>query len=298
VIAVSPGRLGLRPVETASAAGTDAAILHRVDRSPPPAVVLAEFGATGVPVRQPGGQGRTWRVDQMILKPCNLPAEAAWTAQVLSTLAPSPRFRVAAPVAARDGRWVVSGWQAWQAVTGRPDPTRCADVLAAADAFHQAIAERPRPAFLDTRDDPWSYGDRVAWAELPVDPHGIMADLLQQLVRARRPVDLPARPVHGDLLGNVLFADNQPPAVIDWPVYFRPTLWADAIAVVDALTWHGAPATLLTHHSDHPAWTQMLIRTLIYRIATNEGYRQIAKPVRERAVDHQPIVDLVLRQPS
>jgi hypothetical protein len=124
-----------------------------------------------------------------------------------------------------------------------------------------------------------------------------MAELLRRLTDARRPVDLPAQPVHGDLLGNVLFAENQPPAVIDWPVYFRPALWAQAVAVVDALTWCGAPEELLGRGSDHPAWGQMLIRALIYRIATNEGFRRINKPVRERPQDYQPVVDLVLRRP-
>jgi uncharacterized protein (TIGR02569 family) len=260
--------------------------------------VLAAFGATGAPVLEPGGQGRTWRIGDLILKPGGDLAEAAWTAEVLSTLAPSAQFRVAAPVAAQDGRWVVSGWQAWQAVAGQPDVTRCAEVLDVAAAFHQAIAGLPRPAFLDTRDDPWTYGDRVAWEELPVAPHGVMADLLGRLARARHPVGLPAQPVHGDLLGNVLFAEDQPPAVIDWPVYFRPTLWAQAVAVVDALTWFGAPTELVGWCGDHPAWDQMLIRALIYRISTNEGCRQHGQPVRERPEDYQPIVDLVLRHSS
>jgi uncharacterized protein (TIGR02569 family) len=272
------------------------AIVHRVEPLAPPADVLTTFGAAGVLVRQPGGQGRTWRVGDLILKPCDHPAEAAWTADILSTLAPSPRFRVAPPVAGRDGRWVVSGWQAWHAVTGQADVTRCDEVLDVADAFHQAIAGLPRPAFLDTRDDPWTYADRVAWEVLPVNAHGVMADLLLRLSDARRPVDLPAQPVHGDLLGNVLFAENRPPAVIDWPVYFRPAPWAQAVAVVDALTWCGASEELLGRRSDHPAWGQMLVRALIYRIATNEGFRRINKPVRERPEDYQPVVDLVLRR--
>src|SRR2546423_10499951 len=145
----------------------------RVNSSAPSGHVLAAFGATGLPVIEPGGQGRTWHVGDLILKPCDDPVEAAWTAEVVSTLVPSVRFRVAAPVAAGDGGWVVSGWQAWQAVTGEPDDTRCAEVLDVADAFHQAIARRSRPAFLDSRDDPWTYGDRVAWEELPINGHGV-----------------------------------------------------------------------------------------------------------------------------
>jgi uncharacterized protein (TIGR02569 family) len=264
----------------------------------PPAHVRAAFGATGIPVREPGGQGRTWRAGDRTLKPCAEPVEAAWIADVLSSLAPSERFRVARPVASPEGEWVVSGWQAWHAVSGEPDVTRCDEVLDVADALHQAIAGLPRPAFLDARDDAWTYGDRVAWEELPVDPHAVMADLLSRLARGRRPVDLVSQPVHGDLLGNVLFAAQEPPAVIDWSVYFRPALWAQAVAVVDALTWYGAPEDLISRHSDRDGWGQMLIRALMYRIATNEGFRQRGCPVGERAEHYEPIVDLVLRQAS
>jgi hypothetical protein len=95
----------------------------------PSADVRAAFGAMGVPVLETGGQGRTWRVGDLILKPCDEPVEAAWTADVTSALAPSTRFRVARPVAARTGEWVVLGWQAWHVVSGQPDVTRCAEVL-------------------------------------------------------------------------------------------------------------------------------------------------------------------------
>jgi uncharacterized protein (TIGR02569 family) len=269
--------------------------VHRVRPSAPPTHVLAAFAATGAPTLESGGQRRTWRAGDLILKPCGNVAEAEWTADVLSTLTPPARFRVAAPVAARTGEWIVSGWQAWRAVTGQPDVTRCTEVLDVADALHEAIAALPCPAFLDTRDDPWIYGDRVAWEEVPVNPDAVMASLLRRLARARRPVGLPIQPVHGDLLGNVLFANGLPPAVVDWSVYFRPALWAQAIVVVDALTWCGADRDLVGLRGDHPAWSQMLIRALIYRIATNEGCRQHGHPVREHRENYQPIVDLVLR---
>jgi uncharacterized protein (TIGR02569 family) len=266
-----------------------------VEPSAPADHVLAAFGATGVPVREAGGQGRTWRVGDRILKPCDEPVEAAWTADVLSTLEPSAQFRVARPIAARAGGWIDSGWQAWHVVSGQPDPSRCAEVLDVADAFHRAVAALPRPGFLDSRDDPWTYGDRIAWEELPVNARGAMADVLSRLAAARRPVDLPAQVVHGDLLGNVLFADDEPPAVIDWPVYFRPALWAQAVAVVDALTWSRASEELIGRRGDRDGWAQLLIRALIYRLATNEGLRQRGRPVRERPADYASTVALVLR---
>jgi hypothetical protein len=66
--------------------------------------------------------------------------------------------------------------------------------------------------------------------------------------------------VHGDLLGNALFDDGLPPAIIDWPSYWRPASWAAAVVVADALCWFGAPPGLAARWSHLPAWGQMLIR--------------------------------------
>ena len=144
-------------------------------------------------------------------------------------------------------------------------------MLRAGIAFHAAIAHLPRPAFLDRRDDPWSYRDRVAREELPIDADPAALELLTPLAGARRPVDLAAQVVHGDLAGNVLFAAGLPPAIIDWPAYWRPASWALAVAVADALCWYGATPDLAARWSHQPAWGQMLVRALIYRIATHEA---------------------------
>lgn len=263
-------------------------------REIPPPEVVASFGGTGQAIPLPGGQGRTWQAGDVALKPGGLPAEAEWAAEVLSGMAEDARFRVARPVRAADGRWLVQGWQAWRLVPGQPDATRWDEILDVGAAFHEALAGLARPSFLDERDDPWTYGDRLAWEELPLHGGEVMADLLEQLASARRVVELPAQPVHGDLLGNVLFADGLPPAVIDWPVYHRPASWASAVAVVDALTWHGAPAELLTRWADRRDRHQLVVRALMYRIATNEGCRRAGLPVRERAAQYRPIVALVL----
>ncbi len=255
---------------------------------------MAAFGAREDAVRLPGGQGRTWRSGDIVLKPGGLAAETVWVAEVLSAVTETAGFRVARPVRAADGGWVVSGWQAWQLTPGTPDARRWDEILAAGEAFHEAIAGLARPPFLDERDDPWTFGDRIAWEELALQGGETMAELLEPLALSRRPVDLPAQPVHGDLLGNVMFADGLPPAVIDWPVYFRPADWALAVAVVDALTWHGATVALVARWADRVEWDQLLVRALMYRIATNEGCRRAGLPVRERAETYLPVVDLIL----
>ena len=250
----------------------------------PPDGVLEAFGATGPARRLAGGQNGTWRSGEIVLKPAESAVEANWRCGVLDTLPESPDFRIARPVRARDGGWLAGGWEAARFVAGAADPRRVDDVIVAGAAFHRAVAEVPRPSFLDTRTDPWAYGDRLAF-QPPGTELTRPSELQEILLAARRPVDLPEQLVHGDLLGNVLFAGGQPPAIIDWSAYWRPPAWAAAVAVVDALCWHGVHMSVLDRWAHLPAWRQMLIRALIFRIATDEAAHQAAHQAAGEVAD-------------
>ena len=258
-----------------------------VPKDEPPASVRAAFGATAAPRRLAGGKNGTWRCGEIVLKPAEGEAETVWRCGVLETL-PESGFRIARPLRAAGGGWLAEGWEAARFVTGRADQRRVDDVIVAGQAFHQAIAALPRPSFLDARDDPWAYGDRLAWAEPGpgIDDPG---PALTTLLEARRPIALPAQLVHGDLLGNVLFAPGQPPAIIDWPAYWRPPGWASAVAVVDALCWHGVDASVLDRWSHLREWRQLLIRALIYRMATTMAAGRPDEPA-----EYAPVVRLVV----
>ncbi len=246
------------------------------------------------PILLPGGKGGTWRAGHVILKPVEFLAETLWRAEVLHELPDSADFRVAQPISTRDGAWVIHGWEASRFVAGDPDVSRQDDVLRVGIAFHAAIADLPRPAFLDQRDDPWSYGDRVAWDELPVQASQAAVDLLEPLIQARRRVDLASQVVHGDLPGNVLFADGLPPAIIDWPAYWRPTSWASAVAVADALCWYDAKPDLATRWAHLPEWGQMLVRALIYRIITHDKAFKPTGWTPEQVSAYRPVIDLAI----
>lgn len=233
-------------------------------------MIAAFGGAADEPVRLAGGKGGTWRAGDLVLKPVEFRPETLWRARVLDGLSDQDGFRIARPVRTTGGEWVADGWEATRFVPGAPDVRRQDEVLRAGIAFHAAVAGIERPAFLDERDDPWSYGDRVAWEERPLRASPAARDLLRPLFAARRQVDMPAQAVHGDLPGNVLFADGLAPAVIDWPLYWRPVEWASAVAVADALCWYGASPDLASRWSHLPEWRQMLIRALIYRIVTHD----------------------------
>jgi uncharacterized protein (TIGR02569 family) len=257
----------------------------------PPGRVLEAFGVRTPPRRLSGGKGGTWQAGDVVLKPAEGETETTWRASVLAGLPESADFRVARPVPASDGTWVVDGWEATRWVAGQADPRRVDEVVHAGEAFHRAIAALPRPSFLDLRDDPWTYGDRLAFGE-PVPPGSTAPSaLLAPLIEVRRPIASPSQVVHGDLGGNVLFADGLPPAIIDWPAYWRPPAWAAAVAVVDAMVWHRVPHSALDRWAHLPEWDQMLVRALLYRIATWPAARWTAPPDDA----YRPTVDVVVK---
>jgi len=236
---------------------------------PPSDAVLAEFGVTGGRGqslrRLAGGRGLTWRAGDIVLRPSVGDGETTWKAAVLAGLPHSEAFRTPRPIEARRGSWSVDGWEAWQWVPGRTDETRVHEVRAAGDAFHDAIAGLRRPDFLDLADDPWARSDRIAWEEEPLP----RATALERLADAFRPVTDRSQMIHGDLLGNVMFAPGEPPAIIDWAPYWRPVGFADAIVLVDAACWHGLRADAMRDVAEGIVdGAQLLVRALVFRIAT------------------------------
>ncbi len=300
----------------------------------PSPAVLASFGvqAGADPVPLPGGQGTSWRAGELVLKPAGDPRVARWTAGLylsLSGLA-DPGFRVPRPLrtvpASRAagneatgeeaaGDWIAAdpvtgAWVAWRWLPGEPADWAGRSpswprLIEASRAFHAALAGRAAPPWLGTDGSPWTTGDQVAWGER--DPGSVLAGAteplagqLRSLLAALRPVSLPAQLIHGDLGGNVLFADGEPPAIIDFSPYWRPAGLPLAVAAVDALMWAGAdPAILgplaIQDGSGPAGFGQLLARALVYRLVTEVIFRRGA-PAALGAVARaaRPVTGLVL----
>lgn len=260
---------------------------------PPPAVVEA-FGAAGEPEPAEGGQRTSWLVGDLVLKPLDRELEdLEWQAALFSSLRPEG-FRVARPRRADDGSLVVEGWSAWERMEGRHDERRWPDIVAVGERFSEALSGVPRPRGVGHRTDNWAIGDRVAWGELPARDLGRVKHL-DRLVAALRPVEGRSQLIHGDLTGNVLFADPLPPAIIDLAPYWRPPAYASAIVVGDALVWEGADESLLDAVDHIEQFPQFLLRALIYRAVTDRLFRE-REPIRpDHADPFLPAVELACR---
>jgi uncharacterized protein (TIGR02569 family) len=269
---------------------------------PPGDEVGRAYGVAAAPVLLDGGQRRTWRAGDVVLKPVDdLPEQHEWLCEVYDAWPASDVVRVPQPLRAEDGAWSAHGWAAHRWVEG--ETVRAGDDPAAfrctVEAFHDAVGGLPRPAFLDVRDDAWSFGDRVAWEDLTPEGPAEIVDLLADAIAALEPVTEPAQVIHGDVAGNVLRAGGLPDAVIDWPPYHRPRGFSLAVAAGDAVCWEGADPSILDAWADVPDWDQLLLRAVIFRIATrgrNEALG-VTPAGSDGYVDaRRPSVDLVLHR--
>ena len=194
------------------------------------------------------------------------------------------------PVPARDGSWVVDGWAAsrWE-----PGTVACEDldvVLAAGRLLHaeMAVAVPHRPEGLEDRPDRWAHAERVAF-----EPEQV-ADLLSEdhpalVRRIATGLDTtafgPDQLVHADLAGNVLLDATLAPVVIDVSPAWRPARWAEAVCVLDAVLWHGAP-TQLMHAWTHGSDRQAMLRAALFRVLSEEpcdlaAYERVLAPLLE-----------------
>ena len=239
-------------------------------RGPSPAAIHSFDVREDTLRRLPGGAGHTWTDGRLVLKPVGCAAEHTWVCEVYAAW-DSAEVRVPEPVPPRsgvEGGWSADGWGAHIFVQGRDaDPAReLPRIKEASDSFHRGLQHLPRPAFLDVRDDPWAFGDRLAWEGAEPQGDDETLDMIRRLKDHLAPVSEPAQVIHGDILPNVLVADGLPPAIIDWPPYYRPVGLANAVAVTDAVSFRGAPLSLLDEWETGDDWNQLLIRALLYRL--------------------------------
>ncbi|SDZ38678.1 TIGR02569 family protein [Amycolatopsis xylanica] len=256
----------------------------------PPEHVCSAFGAHPAEL-EPLPGGTVWRCGDIVVKPVADKSRAVWSARALEQI-DAPGLRIARPVRASDGRWIVAGWAANKYVPGTPEH-RADETVLAAVKLHQATARLSRPSFLATRDDPEGIADRVAWGELEVPLEETRGGRwFEVLAGARRPVKLPDQVVHGDLLASVVYSGKAAPGIVDFVPYYRPAEWGAAVVAVDAIAWGGADIQLLHRWAHLPEWPQLLLRAILFRLAAHalnprstraalDGLRAAAREVSE-----------------
>ncbi|GAB6898421.1 aminoglycoside phosphotransferase/kinase family protein [Kineosporia succinea] len=244
----------------------------------------------------PGGQGHSVRAGDLVLSPGRDPRIQDWLSPLLARFAvrldvdPTRRrqdLRVAVPVPARDGSWVVDGWAASRYEPGTVTCQNLDLAIAAGHVLHARLASllRERPAGLEGHTDRWSVAERVAFGEEAVPP---LRPAVHELVtRALASLDAsslgPDQLVHRDLAGNVLLDADGAPVVIDVSPAWRPVLWADAVCVLDSVMWQGAAPEALDEWTSGPHRDAML-RAAVFRLVADDpedldAYLDVVGPI-------------------
>lgn len=254
--------------------------------------MLAAFGLSGPAVALDGGEGTSWRVDDVVLKPGVDPTFQDWLGTEMASIE-QRGFRLPAVRRAIGGAWVVEGWAAQSALPGSTTQDGVPDwpaVISAGRAVHAATAALSRPAFLDSRTDPWARADRAAWAEAPFEVLPELRDVVVRLRALLKPLG-PAQLIHGDLTTNVLTAPGQTPSIIDFSPYWRPPPYAEGIVIADALCWHAAAPDSLDQ-LDVPVTA--VARGLLFRILTTgtDHRRPLAHRLQESR-RYQSVLELL-----
>lgn len=248
---------------------------------------LAAFGLAGEPTPLDGGRGTSLLVGDVVLKPAGDPQEAVWRA-VLYERTPQAGFRLPRPRRAVDGRVVVDGWVAFERLVGVHSRLRQLDVLALSQRFHEAIAHEPRPPFLDRASDPWTTAQRAVWGATPLRPY-LGLKHVAPLVAALRPVGGRPQLVHSDLTTNVLFADPEPPGIIDLSPWWAPPEYARAIVVADSLLWDAADPALA-----ELVTPQFFLRAVLFRKIVDRLFRADEAERPDDDDHYAPVVELAL----
>jgi hypothetical protein len=244
-----------------------------------PAHVIDAFGLSGSPVMLPGGELRTYRCAEFVLRHVSAQIDeipdTLFTASLFARIPESAAFRVPRPRRANDGEWLYHGWSCWTFVEGRwATAAEAPEMVAAIEAFHRAIADEPRPAYLPKRSLVYDRADRGAFGDMPAGVDLRVWPVLDELYALRRPLDPALRDqlIHGDAnAANVLVAPGLPPAIIDFAPYWRPPEFALAVTALWLCCYqrHLEALPAFEHVRD---FDQLLLRALIRTLLVTDGF--------------------------
>ena len=253
------------------------------DPALPPAHVLDLFVAVGPLEPLAGGRGMSVRAGDLVLSPGHDESEA-WLAPIQARLAVRldeevPRsLRLALPVPARDGNLTADGWAATRFEPGTTPCRDLATLRATAHLLHARLAGAvpTRPDGLDARNDQWAVAERRAYdADAAVRAghereEAGLADLVSALAARADDTDLGREQlVHSDLANNVLLDATGVPFVIDFSPAWRSPLWAEAVCVLDAVLWSGAPIEAMDDWRSGVRH-QAMLRAALFRVLSDQ----------------------------
>ena len=238
-----------------------------------PEHVRQAYRLAGKARRLPGGVQEAYRVGDVVVKrlvAISLENQhsltlAPWLAEQIAGI-PEAGFRIARPVASRDGAWMTDdGWVAWTFIEGRrAGESDVPAVIEAIRALHRALSHVPKHPLFDQNDSAWGVAHAHCWGDRPAWVHPVLEPWVDALYARLRPLPpMACQLIHGDLnRENILVAPGVPPGFIDVTPFWAPVDFALAMFA----NWIGPRCedpSVLRHFENVPYFNQLLLRAAI-----------------------------------
>jgi uncharacterized protein (TIGR02569 family) len=256
--------------------------------------IASAFGCTGAKQKLAGGEGRSVRVGQCVLKPIDNPARYSWACELLLGIS-QEGFRLSVPRQTTDGSFVYKGWGASTFEPGQHVHGRWQERLNIARAFHSKVNENENSP-MPPSDDWWSVAHEIAWqvAPLPSNLHPKTIKLVKEIFARYRPLARDRDIIHSDICGNIIFQEGLDPCIIDFSPAYGSVEYAEAILVADAIAWENAPMDIVNLLQYNELYRQNLLRAINFRAIVAALFRpkELDRFLAEYA-GFKPIIDFV-----
>jgi len=259
--------------------------------------ILTAFRCTGTMQKLAGGEGRSVRVGQYVLKPIDSPARYSWACELLLGIS-QEGFRLSVPRRTADGSFVYEGRGASTFEPGEHVNGRWQERLNIARAFHSKVNEKENSP-MPPSDDWWNVAHEIAWqvAPLPSNLHPKMIKLVEEIFARYRPLARARDIIHSDICGNIIFHEGLDPCVIDFSPAYGSVEYAEAILVADAIAWENAPLDIAKLLPYNELYRQYLLRAINFRVIVAALFRpkELDRFLAEYA-GFKPIIDFVFHE--
>lgn len=231
--------------------------------------------------------GCGWHVGQAVVSEVVDPVAATWSARVRDQIQTNERqLRVARPMRATDGRYVVAGWRASIREPGVA-LARVDETVQAALRLDDALADVDIPTFVASsvraplaEGDLFLLADRAAWAKDPETVLAVAFDADQPASPHQRramaaaanvgqylePMGQQNQVTHADMLGTTIYDRLEAPLVTDLYCAAHPHGYSAAQVIVDALIMGLVDARILRRFRSVQGLRQLCLHALQYRI--------------------------------
>lgn len=266
------------------------------DAQAPSKDILERFNIADEPILIKGGQGTTWKAGKFILKPISSEEEVDWCATTIEKL-PRDFFRIPKYLKTTDGKYSIDGWCALEFIEGEHMKDCWEEKVVVCKGFNNLLVDLLKPDFIEKRTNPWAIADKMVFEEIPLNYDPRLAEYVIEIKKYLKPIDMEEQIIHGDITGNMLFADGELPGIIDFTPNWKSKEYALAILVVDAITWEGADETIFKLVSNEQDIFQLLLRAAFFRaLVTSEFFRQFGNDRISEIDVHTRTLEMIIKE--